>query len=601
MSEENIRIEEKFFSKYILRTVYLFLIILYLYIAIKEYPIWRRIGSAFFTRSKKKHGNESQTLQIGPSNQSLIFYIPFLPFAVSYLALRMALDAFRLFVFYSLDYAEASSITLGNYIISCAKKIPDICAAIPSIWNSYIKSPFLKITYALLDWMYKSCWPVVKQLTITGWTVSTTIIAEGKEIIVYSFHRSIELSIKGWNDFGYPLIVFISRAFVTLIIKPGKWMIPRIKYLARISWYCACFLIRDLAEDARDLLNLGWSISMSLWNRIFKPVGHFICHSTITLYYKVLENYSAIEQFLYIRVILPGINDNVNVIYGIGSNKTFRYGAEYFITITPILYNSSVSYLVQLNEMSKIMLPICVNRIKRCGLEIIQDSYITFMDIIAFSSWIYHIIFLPIINIIPIIRHLTSSMYRHVKGFLLRIIVPVWNVFKLLLRPVITTLSFFYTTVILMIVFTSLRFVKWVISLTNTMLTHVLQFAQWSMSLVFKASELAYCAISPFFNVFISIAKERILVLYTVIYDFTITYLQWFTLFISEVITAQMYASKAFLTGAYVKYEPMVTDLGQRAVEMADSAVTNIGQGMMEWVKREQELRGSMSSVSLKD
>ncbi|KAF0442088.1 hypothetical protein F8M41_003702 [Gigaspora margarita] len=247
------------------------------------------------------------------------------------------------------------------------------------------------------------------------------------------------------------------------------------------------------------------------------------------------------------------------------------------------------------------MLPICVKRIKRCGLEIIQDSYITFMDIIAFSSWIYHIIFLPIINIIPIIRHLTSSMYRHVKGFLLRIIVPVWNVFKLLLRPVITTLSFFYTTVILMIVFTSLRFVKWVISLMNTMLTHVLQFAQWSMSLVFKASELAYCAISPFFNVFISIAKERILVLYTIIYDFTITYLQWFTLFISEVITAQMYASKAFLTGAYVKYEPMVTDLGQRAVEMADSAVTNIGQGMMEWVKREQELRGSMSSVSLKD
>ncbi|RIB02579.1 hypothetical protein C2G38_2124946 [Gigaspora rosea] len=599
--EENIRIEEKLFSKYILRTVYLFLIILYLYIAIKEYPIWRRIGSAFFARSKKKHGNESQTLQIGPSKRSLIFYIPFLPFAVSYLALRMALDAFRLFVFYSLDYAEASSITLGNYIISCAKKVPDICAAIPSIWNSYIMSPFLKITYASLDWMYKYCWPVAKQLSITGWTVSTTVITEGKEIIVYSFHRLIELSIKGWNNFGYPLIVFISRAFVTLIIKPAKWIIPRIKYLARVSWYCACFLIRDLAEDARDLFILGWSISMSLWNRIFKPVGHFIYHSTITLCHKVLENYSAIGRFLYIRVILPGINYNVNVIYGICSNKTFRYGAEYFITITPILYNSSVFYLVQLNEMSKIMLPICVKRIKRCGLEIIQDSYITFMDMIASSSWMYHIIILPIINIIPIIRHLTSSMYRYIKGFLLRITVPVWNVFKLLLRPVITTLSFFYTTVILMIVFTSLRFVKWVISLTNIMFTHVLQFAQRSISLVFKAAELTYCAISPYFNMFISIARERILVIYTIIYDFTITYLQWFTLLISEVIAAQMYASKAFLTGVYVKYEPMVTDLGQRAVEMADSAVTNLGQGMMEWVKREKGLRDSISPVSLKD
>ncbi|CAG8620947.1 26557_t:CDS:1 [Dentiscutata erythropus] len=591
MTEENIIVEKNLFSKYVLRTVYLFLIILYLYIAIKEYPIWRRIGSAFFTRSRR-HGNESQPLQIGNSDRSLIFYIPFLPFAVLYLALRMALDFFRLFiVFYPLYYAETVSITSGNYIISCAKKVPEICAAIPSFLNTYIISPFLKIIYTLLDWMYKYCWPVVKQLAITGWTVCTTVIVEGKKIIVYSFHKSIELSITGWNDFGYPLTAFIAQAFDTLIIKPVKWIVPRIKYLARVSWHCACFLARDLAKDVGDLLTFVWSTSMTLWNRIFKPIGHFFYHSTITLCHKVLENYSAIRRFLYVRLILPGINDIVNIFYGICSNKTFRYVVESFISIFPFLYNSLVSSLVKFYEISKIMIPIWVKRIKECGLEIIQDSYITCMDIIAFLSWTYHIIILPIINIIPVVRHLTSSMYRYIKGFLLDISVPVWNAFKLLLRPVISTLSFFYTTVILMIIFTSLRFAKWIISLTSTMLNHALKFTQQSLSLVFKAFELAYNAILPHFNNFISIASERVLI----IYDFTITYLQWFTLLISEIITAQMYASKAFLTGIYVKCEPMVIDLGQRAVEMADSAVNNIGQGMMEWVKREGEIRNSMS------
>ncbi|CAG8594024.1 9369_t:CDS:1 [Cetraspora pellucida] len=383
----------------------------------------------------------------------------------------------------------------------------------------------------------------------------------------------------------------MQRAFVTLIIEPGIWIASKIEYLSRISWYCTCFLIRDIAEDVRDLLILGWSISMTLWNRILNPVIHFIYHSAIFTYHKVREHYSTIGRFLYNRVVLPGVNNFFNAVYGIGSNKTFRLVVEYFIFISPILYNSLVSYFARLREMSKLTLPICVKRIKRSGLEIIQDFYITCMDIITYSSWMYYAIILPVINIIPVVKHLSNSMYKHVKEFLLNIIVPIWKVFRLLLRPVITTLNFFYTTVILVIIFAWLRFAKWLISLAKTMLIHILQFAQQSISLVLKASESAYYAMLPYFNIIISTATEQIIILYTAINKFMIAYLRWFTQLILEVVSDQIYASREFLIGTYTKYEPLIFDLRQRVVEIVDSAVNNIGQEMMNWVKKEQELR----------
>ncbi|CAG8807020.1 2640_t:CDS:1, partial [Racocetra persica] len=347
----------------------------------------------------------------------------------------------------------------------------------------------------------------------------------------------------------------------------------------------------DIAEDVRDLLILGWSISMTLWNRILIPLVHFIYHSAIFLYHKVCEQYSTIGRFLYIRVVLPGINNIFNVVYGVGSNKTFRLVVEYSISILPSLYNSLVSYLSRLREMSKLALPICVKRIKRCGLEIIQNFYVTCMDIIVYSSWIYYAGILPVINIIPVVKHLTNSMYKHVKEFLLNIIVPVWKAFKLLLRPVVTTLSFFYTTVILVFIFALLRFAKWLISLANTMLIHALQFSRQSISIVFKVSESAYYAMLPYFNIIISTVQERITILYTTIYNFVTAYLQWFIPLILEVMSNQIYASRAFLIEIYTKYEPVALELRQRVVETVDSAVTNIGQGMMDWVKKERELK----------
>ncbi|CAG8562252.1 842_t:CDS:1 [Racocetra fulgida] len=123
------------------------------------------------------------------------------------------------------------------------------------------------------------------------------------------------------------------------------------------------------------------------------------------------------------------------------------------------------------------------------------------------------------------------------------------------------------------------------------MLIHALQFSRQSISIVFKVSESAYYAMLPYFNIIFSTVQEQITVLYTTIYNFVTAYLQWFIPLILEVMSDQIYASRAFLIDIYTKYEPVALELRQRVVVTVDSAVTNIGQGMMDWVKKERELR----------
>ncbi|CAG8830497.1 13199_t:CDS:2, partial [Racocetra persica] len=57
------------------------------------------------------------------------------------------------------------------------------------------------------------------------------------QILLASSQTTNHYMLDRWNDFGYPLMMFMSRAFVTLIIEPGIWIASKIKYLARISWY----------------------------------------------------------------------------------------------------------------------------------------------------------------------------------------------------------------------------------------------------------------------------------------------------------------------------------------------------------------------------
>ncbi|CAB5330675.1 unnamed protein product [Rhizophagus irregularis] len=171
-------------SYYSIVTIFI-LSMLYFYIAIKEYPKWRKLRENFFTKSKNnlKFDPKPETTE----QKNPLLYIPFIPFAAIYLTLRIIWDTFRLFVFYSLDLIEMGLIMLGNFLIQNIKMIPKVCAAIPSLWKTYIQTPFLKMSYLLLDWSYLYVWPVLKSTVIIAWDISIVTWTKGREVTIYSW------------------------------------------------------------------------------------------------------------------------------------------------------------------------------------------------------------------------------------------------------------------------------------------------------------------------------------------------------------------------------------------------------------------------------
>ncbi|CAG8590744.1 1179_t:CDS:1 [Acaulospora morrowiae] len=551
----------------------LLLSIAYVYVAIKDYPRWRRNRKTFFTNTIDKKPQE-----IRPETSPLLF-IPFIPFAVVYFTLRLTWDAFRLFVFHSLEGSASGAIMLVRFLIQFIKKLPDMYVAIKTFWNKYIHQRLLRTLSLCLEWTYIYFWPVVKNSAIIGWSAAV----EGKKIMIHSWHRSLELSVIGWNEFLYPSLEFLSWVFVTFIIEPGKWIFSRTLYLSRIAWYCTCLLARDLAEDARDLWIMGYKVFAALWKNILNPA----IHMALEFYEKGKKHIPIIGRFLYSRFILATINDFANILYGICSDPAFHFVAEYVYSVVSAgtLQKLILSHL-------KIVTPIFVRHVKRCSFEIVEGAIVAFRDTVETLVLINNVIILPAISTFIIVKNFSNKMYRHVKEHLVNLFNFMWKVFIPLLKPVISILSFIYTTFILKAFLAFLRFSKWAISLTTTALSYAWIRSQEMMFVMYKCSKSIYLRILPYFKVITSVINDRMIILMNALWS----YFSKVTTFILETFWVQTQAFRSFCAEAYVKYEPVIVDLKQRVVEAADSTVVSVGQMMMEWTKRERELRKGFSS-----
>src|SRR5205823_7460590 len=133
-----------------------------------------------------KSSKESAQLQQIP-----VAYIPFLPFAVIYICLRIGWDAFQLFVFSSLDAAEEGIYMLWNFIKWSLKTLPKVVATIPPLWASYIQQPFSKILGVISNWVYVYAWPAFKQVSITGWQYSVIVTKNTKNVVIISWRKGV--------------------------------------------------------------------------------------------------------------------------------------------------------------------------------------------------------------------------------------------------------------------------------------------------------------------------------------------------------------------------------------------------------------------------
>ncbi|RIA85289.1 hypothetical protein C1645_782251 [Glomus cerebriforme] len=564
--------------------------ILYLYLAIKEYPKWRKFRENFFTKSKKTKSDFRPEMT---EQKNLLLYIPFIPFAAVYLTLRITWDTFKLFVFYSLDLIETGFIMFWHLLIQNIKIIPKFFAAMPSFWKTYIQNPFLKVLHHWIDWMYLYAWPVLKSTMIIMWDISGIVWTEGRKAAIYSWNFLEKYSKIGWDEIIFPLLSWV---IIELIFEPGKWIISRGIYLGRISWYCACFLARDLAEDLKDLFCFGWKLSGIIYNTVLQPAGILIVEI-----YEIIRNYFPIfQKILYTRFILAIRNEAIYVIYEICRDPLFRSCVEYIYSIlrSEMLYNFVKKLVNDIHRNLQIIKPKLMNRMRQCGLELVEFTFTSALEI-ARSTYTYYTILLPILINIPVIynefKQICNEFYRNIKERVSKILESLWIVFAPLLRPVILALSFFYTTVILVTILSAFRMAKWVGSISIIALNKALALLQKGLSTLNSMLRSMYNILLPYISLILQTTKDMIYELYITINDLVAENFPTFMNNLTRFVSRQVQIFKEYVMNVYEKYGPVIMELKDRAKATADEAVLSIGQSMLEWVKKEKALKEGAS------
>ncbi|GES84088.1 hypothetical protein GLOIN_2v1547880 [Rhizophagus clarus] len=214
---------------------------------------------------------------------------------------------------------------------------------------------------------------------------------------------------------------------------------------------------------------------------------------------------------------------------------------------------------------------------------------------ISRSAYLCYTILLPMFINIPVIyiefKQTCNEFYKNIKERVSKISKSLWTIFAPLLRPVILALSFFYTTVILVVLLSAFRVGNLVVSISIEALKEALVLLQKGLSTLHSILRSMYNILLPYISLILQTTKDMIYELYVAINNLMAEYFPLFTNYFTGVISRQVKIFKEYSMNTYEKYEPVIVELKDRVKVTADEVVLNIGQSMLEWVKREKALK----------
>ncbi|CAG8511527.1 2651_t:CDS:1 [Ambispora leptoticha] len=571
-------------------TIFLLLISsLYLYVAIKDYRNWRHLRDAFFTRKKRKSSNLQNII---PQQQNPLVFVPFIPIAFIYLLVRIAWDAFRLFVFYSLDIAEASVYYLIDFIKWSATMMPKFVSAIHAGFHSYIKIPFFRFAKASIDWMQTCAWPVIKHCSIVTYRFSVDVAESGKVLAKELYRSSVQLLRIGWREVGYPACMFLVRLFDALVVEPVEWIIPRAIYLQRIMWFCACSLARDLSEDFRDLCIFTWKVSTTAWVKILYPTALFVEKLIVDWYQEVISSGILLAIFLYKHLILASICEATWLFIEILQDPIIRSTIK---SVYLFIYEGTLLSRIKQKIIS--LIPEIGENVRRSMLGTIEGISYAYVDIYIFSLWSKDIV-IPTLRAIPIIhanlKKISTTVYYFARQNLIETCQKLWAIFGPLIRPIITSLGIFYTTVILVVILATIRTSKAAFAWSVVTLVYLWHQSLITFGVTFNLLSLFYQSIHPhltsFTNTLISISRS----VFANVSEAWVLYFPHVLENVTKFLAVQLQAIRDFGYETYALYHPLIISYKERVAQFADEAVVTIGQAMIEWTKKEKELRMSI-------
>ncbi|CAG8603540.1 7555_t:CDS:2 [Paraglomus occultum] len=260
--------------------IYVILIILYLCVAIFHYPTYRR--------KRNRTRRNARTMPSTHTSQNPLAYVIVFPFALIYVSLRIAWEIYQQCVFYSLDMLE--------FVI---KSVP---RGLKVLWRNCLS--------IVIKTIARGTWYIIRSIVRTGWKLLKFGYDATRKTCAYSWNTFKRSSVFVWKNGG-------QRLLFSIFINPIKWAIRRGIYLSRIVCHVACFLIRDMLEDARDLILLGCDSSRWIWNYTIVPTGNAVYHAIV---------YS--RKIVYKRMVIAGTSELTWIVSEALRDPIVRYVIE---------------------------------------------------------------------------------------------------------------------------------------------------------------------------------------------------------------------------------------------------------------------------------
>ncbi|CAG8570160.1 9909_t:CDS:1, partial [Paraglomus occultum] len=278
------------------------LFILYLYVAIVHYPAYR--CNKHITR------RNARTASLEDTSQNRLVYVIVFPFALIYISLRIAWELYRQCVFYSLDTIE--------FVIRLVPR------GLAVLWRNYLRIVMKTIVHVMKT-IVLGTWYIIRSILRTSVRAIWKSLIFGYNAIwktcAYSWNTIKRSCVYVWRDVG-------KRLLFAICINPTKWAIRRGIYLSRIACYVACFIIRDMLEDVRDLVFLGCDSSRRIWNSTIVPAGHVAYHAIAYSRATVRVYGSKVRAHLYKRVFIAGTSELTWIVGEVLRDPILRYVAE---------------------------------------------------------------------------------------------------------------------------------------------------------------------------------------------------------------------------------------------------------------------------------
>ncbi|KAF9183290.1 hypothetical protein BGZ50_004301 [Haplosporangium sp. Z 11] len=412
-------------------------IVFFIYIA-RDYPQWKsdRLAKKQKAQQQQQQQQHKDTPSTSPSDtypdaskstspwptSFSLRWIPYLPFAFVYLAIKAAWAGLRELAFYMILAAE-------HFIIHSMAAIERIAHWIVTNGPDFVQDRILvPISSLALRVRYS---PAVAQIKAfiedRAFPVLAAIAVSSLETVKVVSERSATWIHAKAQPMGSAIAWFAVECVYNPVLAVGS----RVALLGRTFFQTAKIYLNELAKDAVDLFEFAVKIGTWIYDRALKPLGTRLYTLAQSVFQAAVRSLLWIVHSLYKRVLLPSVRALVDCFRILRSHPTLMAG------------------IMALSSKAKAQCRIVLERLESVNWLILLETVLTRTTLFIYSNTVLlfriigHSIKALVMDIIPnayndlmVALEVARPVFAWIVDKVVKVVHPLWQVVSWIARTV---------------------------------------------------------------------------------------------------------------------------------------------------------------------